>query len=197
MLARSPPLPLVIDYRHRDISAEDEGAINLALAQRDRVLRIRFSVPVLKLQKLIMALDREYPILEYLILADPLQKDTALILPETLQTPHLRHLVISYSILIRSPLLGTAAGLVTLHLSLSHPSAYFQPTVLLQWLSSMTQLEILQILFHFVIPNHDVEMQLMRTPIVTHVTLPNLRTFTLQVVGAYSEAVFFFFFFFF
>jgi hypothetical protein len=50
MLVHSPPLPLIIDYQGTDITAEDEEAIILALAQRDRVRRIQFYVPVLKLQ---------------------------------------------------------------------------------------------------------------------------------------------------
>ena len=138
MLAHSPPLPLVVDYRGTDITAEDEEAIILALEQRDRVRRIRFNLPALKLQKLVMAIDGEYPILEYLILANPTkEKSTISILHETLQTPHLRHLMINCSIPIRSPFLGTAAGLVNLYLTLFHPSAYFQPTVLLQSLSLM------------------------------------------------------------
>jgi hypothetical protein len=192
MLAHSPPLPLVIDYQSTDLTAEDEEAIILALEQRDRVRRIRFNIPVLNLRKLITAIDGEYPILEYLMLGlwdRRREKRTALILSETLQTPHLRHLAIGYSIRIRSPLFGTAAGLVTLHLSLHNPSTYFQPNVLLQWLSLMPQLEMLLISFHFPVPNRDVERQLMRTPIMTNVTLPNLRSFAFKVVGVYSEAV--------
>ena len=53
----------------------------------------------------------------------------------------------------------------------------------------MPQLEMLLINFHFPVPNRDVERQLMRTPIMTHDTLPNLRTFALYAVSAYSEAV--------
>jgi hypothetical protein len=190
MLAHSPPLPLVIDYRRTDITAEDEEAIILALEQRDRVRRIRFNLPVLKLQKLIMAIDEEYPILEYLILWVPFEdKRTILTLPETLHTPHLRQLTIGCSIPIRFQLLTTAVGLVTLNLALHHPSTYFQPTVLLQSLSLMAQLENLLISFYFAVPNRDVERQLMRTPITTHVTLPNLRSFSFQAVSAYSEAV--------
>ena len=190
MLAHSPPLPLVIDYEDTDITAEDEEAIILALAQRDRVRRIRFGIPVLKLQKLFMAVDGEYPILEYLILWDlPREKKIVLTLPEALQTPHLRHLAIDCSIPIRSQLLTTAVGLVTLHLALYHTSTYFQPTVLLQWLSLMPQLEILSIFFWIPVPNRDVKWQLMRTPIMTHVTLPNLRSFTFQAASAYLEAV--------
>jgi hypothetical protein len=190
MLAHSPPLPLVIDYQGRDFTTEDEEAITLALEQRDRVRRIRFNLPALKLQKLIMALDEEYPILEYLILADPpKERSTVLTLPETLQTPHLRHLAINCSIPIRLQLLTTAVGLVTLHLASYHPSTYFQPTVLLQSLSLMPQLEMLVIFFSFAVPNRDVERQLTRTPNMTHVTLSNLRLFILRAVSAYSEAV--------
>jgi hypothetical protein len=190
MLAHSPPLPLVIDCQYHGITAEDQEAIFLALKQRDRVRRIRLSLPVLKLQKFIMAIDGEYPILEYLILMDPPRdKSTVLILPETLQTPHLRHLVIDGSIPIRSPLLERAAGLVNLYLTLFHPSTYIQPADLLQSLSLMPQLELLLIYFHFSVSNRDVERQLMHTPVMTDVTLPNLRFFALQAVSTYSEAV--------
>ena len=199
MLAHSPPVPLVIDClpvgAGRDISAKDQDATILALGQRDRVRRVRLSIPALRLQELIVAIDGEYPILEYLILVVPIEdkrKILPAIIPETLQTPHLRHLAIDCSIPIpiRSPLLGTAAGLlVTLHLALSHPSAYFQPNVLLQWLSLMPQLENLRIFFNFAVPSSDVEMQLLGAPITTHATLPNLRFFVFQVASAYSEVV--------
>ena len=194
MLAHSPPLPLVIDYGRddddEDIAAEDEEAIILALEQRDRVRRIRLSLPVLKLQKLIMAIDGEYPILEFLILEDlHAEKGTVLILPETLEMPHLRHLVINCSIPIRSLLIGMTAGLVNLCLGLYHPSTYFEPTVLLHCLLLMPQLEILAIGFRFPVPNRDVERQLMRRPVMTHITLPDLRLFAFQGVSAYSEAV--------
>ena len=176
----------------RDMSAEDEEGIFLALQQRDRVRRIRFrNIPVLKLQNLIMAIDGEYPILEYLILANPIkEKSMVLIFPETLETPHLRHLTINTSIPIRFQLLTAAVGLVTLDLEMNHPSTYFRPAVIIQSVSSMPQLETLTIIFHFPVPNRDVERQLMHTPLTTHVTLPNLRTFAIKAVSAYSEAVF-------
>ena len=189
MLTHSPPLPLVIDYGHRDITAEDEQAIILALEQRDRVRRIRFKLPALKLQKLITAIDGEYPILEYLVLGvRPNDKSTVSILPETLKTPHLRHLSINCSIPILFQLLTTAVGLVTLNLGLYQPSTYFQPTVLLQSLSLIPQLEMLLMSFNFAVPNRDVERRLMCTPIPTHVTLPNLRVFGFQAFSTYSEA---------
>ena len=148
MLAHSPPLPLIIDYTSgNDITAEDEEALFLALEQRDRVRRIRLAMLVPSLQKVVMAIDEEYPILEYLIILPLGNSSTALVLPETLRAPHLRHLMLSsFALPIGSLLLTTAVGLVTLCLVIiGHPSIYFQPHTLLQWLSAMPQLETLAI----------------------------------------------------
>jgi hypothetical protein len=133
MLAHSPTLPLVIDYfralTDRDISAEDEEGIILALEQHDRVRRIRLSISISKLQKLIVAIDEEYPVLEYLIMR-PLEwgKRMALTLPGTLRAPRLRHLVLQgFAFPIGCQLLTNAASIVTLYLYVNHPDAYFQP----------------------------------------------------------------------
>ena len=187
MLAHSPPLPLVIDYhRYRDIT-EDEGAI-LALKHRDRVRHVRLCTPVTSLQKLIAAMDEEYPFLEYLIIAPPPEdRSTVLILPETLQAPHLRHLtLIGFPLPIGSRLLTTAVGLVTLYLRMNDPSTYFHPNVLLHWLSFMPQLETLVMDFFFAVPNREVERQLTPTPIIT---LPNLCLLRFGGVSAYLEAL--------
>jgi hypothetical protein len=194
MLAHSPPLPLVVDYpdEGRDISAEDEEGIFLALEQHHRVRRVRFGLPVPNLQKLIVAMDEEYPVLEYLIMA-PRTEDksaTLITLPQALHAPHLRHLVLrGIAIPIRSRLLTTAVGIVTLALYLDHPSAYFQPNTLLQWISAMPQLEMLVVAFLFPVPNRDVERQLMHTQIMEHITLPNLRLFGFKSASACLEAV--------
>ena len=72
MLAHSPPLPLTVDYDSEDgITAEDEEGIFLALEQRHRVRHLRLELPVQNLQKLVMAIDEEFPILEYLIVYIP------------------------------------------------------------------------------------------------------------------------------
>ena len=190
MLAHSPPLPLVIDYfeEHRVIAAEDEKGAILALEQRDRVRRIRLDTHVLQLQKLITAIDEEYPVLEYLIVPPLMEaQSAALILPETFQAPRLRHLVLSGFVLpTGSRLLTTAVGLVALCLSMGHPAAYFPPDTLLRWVSFMPQLETL--LIHS-LTNRDLERQLMDSPIVTHVTLPNLRWLTFRGGITYTEVV--------
>ena len=192
MLDHSPPLPLIVDYDVYDgyITAEDEEEIILSLEQRDRVRRIRLRLPVQTLEKLIVAINDEYPILEHLMLVSPKQGNTILILPETLQAPHLRHLVLGgFSLPIGSRLLTTAVGLVTICLAIIHPSTYIHPNTLLRWISFMPQLETLLVMFSFPVLNHDVERQLTRTPITTHVALPNPLTLVFRGASAYMEAV--------
>ncbi|KAH9981810.1 hypothetical protein BJV74DRAFT_887316 [Russula compacta] len=192
MLGHSPPLPLIIDYidKNRDITAEDEEGIMVALQHRDRVRRIRLWMPIPDLRKLIVAIDEEFPVLEYLYIDPQTRDDTGLMLPKTFQAPHLRHLILeNFAFLIGSPLLATTLGLVTLSLERIPRSAYFHPNDLLQQLSLIPQLEVVGIDFRFPVPNHDVEMQLLDTPIMTHVTLPNLRWFGFCGVSAYLEAL--------
>jgi hypothetical protein len=56
----------------------------------------------------------------------------ALVLPETFQAPHLRHLLLlGFTLPIGSRSLTTAVGLVTLDIVVGHPSTYFQPNTLL------------------------------------------------------------------
>ena len=113
------------------------------------------------------------------------KSSTVVILPEALRAPHLRHLMLEgFALPIGSRLLTTATGLITLAISVGHPSAYFQPNILLQRLSFMPQLEILAIAFYFPVPNRDVEGQLVHA---THVTLPNLRWLDFRGVSAYME----------
>ena len=194
MLAHSPPLPLIIDYDGEgyDVTVEDEEGIVLALEQCDRIRRIRLFMPASRLEKLLllMAIYEEYPILEYMIIEPSMDEDRALTLPETLQAPNLHHLALyGFVFPTGSRLPTTAIGLVTFYLYIKPPFTDFRPTVLLQWLSSMPQLETLVVYFSDGIPNRDVERKLMRTSITTQVTLPNLRRFLFQGGTAYLEAL--------
>jgi hypothetical protein len=191
MLAYSLPLPLVVDYSGRNIAAKDEEGIILALNQRDRVRRVRFRLPATILQKFIAVIEEEYPILEYLIISFPTEdKSTILIFPEALQAPQLCHLSLrGFGLPIGSRLLTTGVGLVTLHLVMVHPSTYFYPNTLIQWISLMPQLEMLVIIFISPIPGRDVERQLTHMPTIAPVTLPNLRHFVFHGVNTYSEAL--------
>jgi hypothetical protein len=193
MMAHSPPLPLVIDYSDmdRDFTAEDEEGAILALRERDRVRRVRLEIPVPGLQKLIVAIDEEYPILEYLVIMHIIKDDSTIFkFPETLQAPHLRHLALfGFALPVGSRLLTTATGLITLSLVMGDPSTYFHPNTLLQWLPTMPQLETLVINFIFAVPSRDVERQLTHAPIMTPVVLPNLHWFWFLGVSTYLEAL--------
>lgn len=135
MLAHSPPLPIVLEYGYNDsdMVTEDEEGLILALEQRSRTRRIRLRLSIPNLQKFITAIDEEFPILvlEYLIISSPGQ-GTALMLPETLLAPRLHKLsLIGFVAPNRSRLLVAAVGLITLFLSMVHPSTCFHPNDLL------------------------------------------------------------------
>jgi hypothetical protein len=126
MLAHSPPLPLIIEHDHQNhgLTAEDEEGILLALQHRHRVCRIRLKIPqaVASLQKLITAIDGEFPVLEFLHIGPPEKHNTRLILPSTFEAPHLRHLALYHlASPIGSRLLATAIGLVRLFLRWIYP----------------------------------------------------------------------------
>ena len=192
MLAHSPSLPLDIDYFDQNgIATEDEEGAILALKQYSRVRRVRFIIHATSLQKLIVAMDDEYPILDYLVISHPDEDKSSISqLPETLEAPNLRHLYLrGFALPMGSRLLAAAVGLVTLCLDMVHLSTYFHPNILLRWLSSMPQLEMLMIHFQFPVPSRNLERQLTHTPIVTHITLPNLRHFLFRGVGTYLETL--------
>ena len=196
MLAYSPStLPLIIDHFEDDqyLTSEDEKGIILALQHRDRVRRIRIIKPTPILQKLVISLHGEFPILEFLFIwhqryyLPMIEQITNLNLPETFRAPHLRQLLLkNLATPIESPQLTTMGNLVTLFLTKIPFSAYFHPNVLLQWLSLMPQLEVLWIGFNF---NRDADRQLSRTPIMTGVTLPNLRQLGFQGSSTYLEVL--------
>jgi len=92
ILAHSPPLPIVMDYGDEDcnVTSQDEEGILLALRCRRRVRRIRLRMPASNLRKLIVAIDGEFPMLEYLYIEVLTNDDKDLVLPETFKAPHLR-----------------------------------------------------------------------------------------------------------
>ena len=192
MLAHSPPLPLVLDYtrKNRDITTNDEEGIVLALKRRDRVRRLRLKFSTTHLQKFIAIMAEEYPILECIVIELPSgDNSTILTFPETLQAPLLRHLrLIGFALPIQSRLHTTAVGLVTLSLHMIHPSTYFHPNTLVQWISLIPQLEMLSVYFKHSIPSRDLVRQLTHTPIIPPITLPNLRQLRFHGVSTYLDA---------
>jgi len=194
ILEHSPSLPVIIDHVDDSnfVTTEDEEGIMLALQHHDRVRRIRLLMPVPNLQRIIAALDNEFPMLEWLYIWPPAMQNTSLVLPKSFRAPHLRHLELSnFAIPIGSPILTTAVGLVTLWLHHISPSVYFYPNDLVHRLSQMPQLETLGITFNFDSPvlNHDVKRELLHRPLITHVTLPSLHWFGFEGASAYLEAL--------
>ena len=194
MLAHSPPLPLIINFMDKDkicaLSVKDEEAILLALQDRARVRRIGLMMPATNLLKPIAAMDGQFPVLERLFIWPKSEDNMTLMLPTGFQAPHLRNFSLIYIVLpMRSPLLTTALGLVSLGLLDMPPLAHFHPSNLVARLSSLPQLESLSIGFKSAVPTRDVDGQLFRTPIVAHTTLPSLRVFFFRGVSAYLDGL--------
>jgi hypothetical protein len=192
MIAHSPSLPLTISYgdRGREMTAEDEEGALIALSHRDRVSRIALWMPGPKLGKFIMTLEDQFPILDRFTIVSLTEEESSLKLPQTFQAPNLRHVDMWYTALpIRSPLLTPTGNLAYLWLAGIPRSAYFPPSYLLTRLSGMPQLETLGIIFHSPLPSRDVVRQLSDTPIMNHITLPNLRLFAFGGVNTYLEGL--------
>ena len=193
MLAYSPPFPLVVNYfdKDRNITTSDEEGIVLALKQRDRVHRLRLQMSTTCVQKFIAIMDEEYPILKFLVVELPIEDNSEILtFLETFQAPLLRHLrLIGFALPIGSLLPTTAVGLVTLSLYMVHPSTYLHPNALLQWISLIPQLEMLDIYFKHSIPSRDLERQLTHTPIIPPVTLPNLHYLRFHGASTYLDVL--------
>jgi hypothetical protein len=183
MLAHSPPLPLTIQYRNYrelEMTTEDESGILLALSHRDRVRHIHLP----NVGKFVAAMDDQFPILERMYI----NSWSEVILPVTFQAPNLCHLKLwRASIPIRSPLLTTAAGLVTLELKDIPGSVYFPPSYILTRISFMLQLESLSIGFRYPHSDRDVERQLHQIPDM--IVLPNLRFFLFTGTATYLDGL--------
>jgi hypothetical protein len=189
MLTHSPPLPLTIYYpdKYRKMTKKDEKCILLALQHRDRVRHIMLAFRTSSWQKVITAMDEQFPTLERMRIEVPIHGSARLVLPSTFQAPLLRSFTLANVILpIGSTLLMTTVGLVTLILD-DIPSVYFAPSHLLTRLSLMPHLEKLVVRFYT--PTPRVEPQLSSTSVMTHITLPNLRIFIFRGVSPYLDAL--------
>ena len=195
MLAHSLPFPLIIfhDNNNYNLTPEDERGIMFALDHRDRVRRICLIMPVPCLQKVIKAMDNQFPTLEYLYISPPTMHNTHLTFPATFRAPQLKHLMLNhFSSPIGSPLLTTAVNLVRLSLRWIHTSTDLYPNHLIQALPLLPQLQNLTITFSSPVPNREIERHMLQTTNITHTTvttLPNLQVFHFGGDSAYLEAL--------
>jgi len=170
----------------RVLTEEHAQGMRIALQYRDRILCIRFSAHETHLRHFIAAfIEKELPILEYLLIKLPETHSSplGLRLPNTFQTPHLRHLALTrLTFPTVSPLLTTTVGIVTLSLKFV---IHCHPNNLLERLALLPRLETLKISLPAYLPL--LEMHELRTPPFTHVTLPNLRWFWFKGISDYLE----------
>jgi hypothetical protein len=190
MLAHSPPLPLTIYYHtidQREVTAEDESSILLALSYRDRVRHIYFWM-LPNVGKSITAMEDQFPVLERMYI----HSRTEVVLPVTFEAPNLRHLRLwRASHPIGSPLLTNTTGLVTLSLLDIRGSAFFPPSYILTRISLMAQLERLSIGFHSPLRSrdHDIELEGQSHQNLDTIILSNLQLFEFQGVSAYLDGL--------
>ncbi len=87
------PFPIIIDYgdEDREVTEQDEEGILLALRRRRRLRHIRLWMPASNLQKLVVVMNGEFPMLEYLHINPLTSDDIGLSLPATFKGPLLHH----------------------------------------------------------------------------------------------------------
>ena len=193
MLECSPPLPIVLDYTHltRRWTEEDEDGILLALRHHARLHRICLFVPPSHESKLFVAIEKEFPMLEYLYIEfSPLANlRPGLDIYSTFQAPRLCHLALTRCpFLVTSSSLTTSTGLVTLTLMLE-PRSRHHPYDLFRRLPLLSQLVVLRIGISWILSTHELEGQRLDIPYITHLTLPNLRLFEFDGEINYLETL--------
>jgi len=154
MLAHSPPLPLVIDYDHEnpDMAAEDKEGFTLAFQEHDRVRRVRLRMlfDPAEAHHCYQQEISKVGIPDYSAFGGKIR---VRFLHFQNHFKHHIYVTLCYSTLpfyldYSQPPRASS----TLALSLTNLSTYFQPNVLLQWISSMPQLETLMIAFSSLFP---------------------------------------------
>ena len=158
----------------------------LCLERRYKVRRIYLSGPTPALQKWIIPLDAEFPLLDSLWITSLSGGDTTgVILPRSLRAPNLRHLyLINVALQTGAPILTTPIHLVSLILIPTIP-----PEDLVDLLESISQLKIL--LFDFQpIPDRKVDTRTLAPEAQkAFITLHRLTRLQFRGISAYLEGI--------
>jgi hypothetical protein len=188
-----PPLPLFVEYGHplkMDIpTKQDELGIYHALRLHDRVHHLHLRLPSSILHKVLLLMDEHFPILEVLVLEA--ENCIPFTLPKAFVAPNLRKLAlpgISPPRRLRLLTSPSTVSLVALRICNIETSSYFRPRVLIARLSSLPQLEDLDIGFSTPIPGPSTERELLgeqRAPVI----LSSLTTLRFKGVSAYLESL--------
>ena len=171
MLANFPPLPIIIDYHdpYKELTADDEVGITLALWRCDCVCWIRLMQPIPVLQRLLMILHGEYPNLGHLILErHPSEDDKVVLIPRTLRAPRLRYFALMGILTAIDPPFVTMGNTVAVSLGF-HGGDYIHPNILLQQLSVVPQRKISGNTFDSFLPSDEFDRQLLQSLIKGHV----------------------------
>ena len=188
-----PPLPLFIDYGHIrdgiDLKVQDESGIYHAIRLHDRIYHITLGLPSSILHKVLVLMDRHFPMLERLTLSLSDQNSIPLTLPKAFLAPNLRHLALfGIGVAKRLRLLTSTESLVRLQLSEIQTSSYSRPRLLVARLRSLPHLEDLYISFSVPIPRPSAERELIGEQ-GAPVTLHRLKKVWFKGVGAYLESL--------
>ena len=167
---------------------KDEDNIYLGLQQHHgRVRRVVLRAPSLSLSIWLELMNKVFPRLEVLSLLSTTAGETNLMLPETIQAPGLRSLVLHGVGLQRGlTFLSSSITLSTIALTHIGASCYFHPGQLVTQLQSLPHLEELSIGFAIPIPLPSSQGKLLPVPIPP-VTLPALRQLTFRGVDIYLD----------
>lgn len=188
-------LPIVVIYGLDDgeeIPPDDERNILLSLQRHHHVRRVFLKAPTPVLQKVIVPLDDEFPLLDSLAITSTSDDDsTGLIFPRSLRAPNLRHLIlVNVALWPGTPILTTPIHLVALVLQDIPTSAHIPPECVVDLLDSIPQLKMLSIGFRPPISDLDVGTQLLvQEAQKTFITLHFLKQLQFRGASAHLEGL--------
>ena len=158
ILAYFPHLPLEVNYMFLWEREQRQAQRNvlLSLQRRHHLRSINLRAPDAVLQRMVIPLDDEFPLLDRLAIISDDQSfgaSSGVTLPKTLRAPNLRHLILeNFDLQIGAPILTTSIQLVSLGLWRIPASTHIPPEYLVDLFVLMPQLRAVSVSFR---ANHD------------------------------------------